>query len=236
MRLPRPRFTVLGMMVAIALVALNLAVASATHRAFPKRPPLPVSIGNGRGVWVINLDGSEFYARGNAERGYSNPRMIRPPRPTLSWRLSPVAAGLSVSLLLLGVASGWPRSRLARVAALAVLVPLAAVSLRGWWVLYGGQVPIHQLRLDLPEDEVRKILGTPLIEGSTLSTSWVHPSSTWIAAPTGSLRYLILDFDDNGRLRAFTPASSERGGHPAARLWHHDQTAWQFWRNSSLDE
>ncbi|MEW4570226.1 hypothetical protein AB1L88_20355 [Tautonia sp. JC769] len=156
--------------------------------------------------------------------------MIRPPMPTLARRLSPAFAGLSVSVLVLGLAAGRPRSRRARVAALAVLVPLAAVSFQTWWVLYGGGVPVHRLSLDLPEDEARRVLGTPLIEGTTLATSWKASSSTWIAAPTGSLRYLILDFDEHGRLRSFTPASHERGGHPAWRAWYHDRSSWSFWR------
>ncbi|WP_161602231.1 hypothetical protein [Tautonia marina] len=233
MRIPHPRFTVLGMMLAIALIALDLAAASATHKAFPRRSSLPVSIGNGRGMHAVNPDGSWFYARGNAERGYRDPRMIRPPMPTLARRLSPTVAGLSVSVIVLGLAAGRPRSRYVRIAALVVLVPLAAVSLQTWWVLYGGGVPVQRLSLDLPEDEVRRVLSTPLIEGTTLATLWKASSSTWIAAPTGSLRYLVLDFDDHGRLRSFTPASHERGGHPAWRAWHHDQSVWSFWRNAN---
>jgi hypothetical protein len=209
-------------MIVIALVALNISAISATVDARPSRPRLGVGFGNGRGFTFYDLDGSVMTGKGNAETGYHSTRMIRPPRPPAAVTWMPALAGVTISILALVLALRVPRSWRVRAPALVVLGVLAGVSLYGWRILYDDGGPIHRLHLDMPKEDVERLVGPPDPKGSN--------ESTWLIAPRGSLRYLSLEFDENDRLIVFKPGTHERGGHPAWRAWHHDRSSWSFWR------
>lgn len=222
MHFPRHRVTIRGLMIAIALVALNISAISATIDARPIRPPGGVGFSNGRGFTLHDLDGSMTVSKGNAETGYYSPQMTRPPRPPDALTWMPALAGGTISILALVLALSVPESRRVRASSIVVLGVLAGLSLQGWRILYDDGGPIHRLHLDMPKDEVGRLVGPPDPRGSN--------ESTWLIAPRGSLRYLSLEFDEDDRLIAFKPGTHERGGHPAWRAWSHDQSSWSFWR------
>ena len=116
MRRPRVRFTVQRMMVAVALVGLNLAAAVSTSGFYPRpRPPSPVLVG-GRGGYVSTMtEGRVEYGVGDLETGYRRTRVeLLRPRPTLLRIWSPVIAGAAASILVLAVATrpwAWASDR-----------------------------------------------------------------------------------------------------------------------------
>lgn len=222
MRLPRTRCSVRTAMVVIALVALNLAAGSATWNASPAwRAQLSIGIGNGRGFTNSNPDGSRWHSRGNAEDGYRDPRMIRPPRPSRLRSASPAIAGLAITLFALILASGRPRHKMARTLLLALIGTWAAVGLRWWWVLEGGSLPVDRLEFDMTMPEVLAITGPPLPESVREEEMYefvIDPSlpggygrelvrreTTWIVCPEGSNSWLELKFDERDLLRAYPP-------------------------------
>jgi hypothetical protein len=107
MRLSPVRFTLRWMMVAVAIVGLNLAAAISTSRCYPRpRPPSPVMVGNGRGYVSYMSEGQVEYGVGNAETGYRRTRVeLLRPRPTLLRIWSPVIASVVASILVLTVAT-----------------------------------------------------------------------------------------------------------------------------------
>lgn len=98
------RLSVRGAIVAVALVALNLAAALAAARHYP-RPALPFY--PYMNTTVIAPDGSIFLYDHEAPPG-KPPRLLRPPRPTLLKIWSPVAASAAFTLLVLFIALRRP--------------------------------------------------------------------------------------------------------------------------------
>ena len=160
MRVTRVRFTVRRMMVAVALVGLNLAGADATCGAWPPTH-LSMSYGNGRGITHFHADGRVVVGEGNAETGYRRMRTVRPSRPSLARVCAPACAAVAITLMALVLAPQWPRVSVARVAVLGLLLSLSLVALRWWWVLYGGGLPLERLRLGMTKQEVTAVVGPP---------------------------------------------------------------------------
>jgi len=195
-------------MFVVALVALNLATAIMTSRYYPLPRSIAVDVGNDRAFFLNRADGSTFVIKGGFEAP-SESRLIRPPMPPIWWFWSPVLAGATITLMALVIAARRPRMPAARGAVVMLLLVLTTVGLRWWWVLDGGDLPLGSLRLGMTRPEVRDIVGPPTPEGST--------DDSWLITRYGSLYWLEVEFDRDGRLDAHPPNSHLRRHHPAYR-------------------
>jgi hypothetical protein len=127
MRRPRARLTVRWMMIAVALVGLNLAGAIAISRFYAQAVPttvpvpLPHTVQAGGRFITYHADGSITTVSGNLEdptplkdrpSTLLKPPTRRLPLPHLRiW--FPVIASVTISLLVIGVAAVWtPRAQL----------------------------------------------------------------------------------------------------------------------------
>ena len=123
MQMWRFRLTLRGMMIAVALVGLNVAGGLATWRSIPERKFLPVTIGRGRGGHVDEWrgDGSHIRYEGGLE---FDPRPLSsrpcvvikppdppPPTPPSAW--FPILASATTTLLVLAIAA-WRSKTLRR--------------------------------------------------------------------------------------------------------------------------
>jgi hypothetical protein len=93
------------MLIAMALLGLNLAGARATSRYYHTKPYLPVTIGNGRGYLSHKVGGIVEIGEGNAETGYRRTRIVR--RLSLASLVGiwwPVTVSAAITLLVLVVA------------------------------------------------------------------------------------------------------------------------------------
>jgi hypothetical protein len=104
MQLTRARFRVRSLIIAVALVGLNLAGAMATSRYYPRRQPRPIGpiIGSNRGYTAHYSDSSRVFV----DDGRGGFRLLRierhsPPPPSLLQIWSPVIASASITLLIL---------------------------------------------------------------------------------------------------------------------------------------
>jgi hypothetical protein len=198
-------FTVRGMMVVAALVALWLAAFDATRRAWPAPRPLPVSSiiyrwGNWFGPEQPQWDGRVVVKWRNPATGtITDTLLVQPPRPGLTWVCCPLVVAAALTLMALCAAWNGRRSALGRKAVLGLSLAAVLVGLRGWWVLYGGDLPLNQLWLGMTKEEARAIVGPPNPEGSTMNS--------WLITRSGSLDWLRLEFNAEGRLRAYPPRS-----------------------------
>ena len=107
---PRFRLNVRQIMVAAALVGLNLAGALATAKNYPRRPVSTTRNNlNGWNMYVNFPDGSMAAYDTNALDGLfaalRNPQVLSPPRPSLMRLWAPVIACVAISLFIL--AGAW---------------------------------------------------------------------------------------------------------------------------------
>jgi hypothetical protein len=198
-------FTVRGMMVVVALTALWLSAVDATRRAWPPRPPLPIST-NAFLVknWVrsdqVLWDGRVAVSWKNPATGtLSCTLLVRPPRPHLLWVCCPLVVAAAVTWTALIAARRVPRVSFGRKVMLILSLGTALLGVHGWWVLYGGELPLNRLWLGMTKEEARAIAGPPNPQGST--------ASSWLITRPGSLDWLRLEFNAEGRLRAYPPRS-----------------------------
>jgi hypothetical protein len=95
-------FTIRSMMIAVALVGLNLAAAIATWNGLPREQTHKIS--SGPRVWPPHdVDGpvSVRFDLGNLETGERLVRVVRRRRPTLVEIWSPAIASVSITLIVL---------------------------------------------------------------------------------------------------------------------------------------
>jgi hypothetical protein len=92
--------TTRSLILAVALVALNLAGVVATSKFYPRREIQTGGHGNGRGFENYKADSSIEIGSGNAETGYRLERVVRClPPPSLLQVWSPVVACAAFTLL-----------------------------------------------------------------------------------------------------------------------------------------
>jgi hypothetical protein len=80
-----------------------------------------------------------------------------------------------------------------------VIIGFILLPARCIWTMKGGDLPsLSELRNGMTEDEVKSIVGYPSSKGDRPDgTTW------WVITRSGSLYWVELDFDAEGRLRAF---------------------------------
>lgn len=220
MRIPPALFTVRGMMVVVALSALWLSAVDATRRAWPPRPLLPVSTGVFRWKNWIGSDRVQW-DEGRVAHGYgwTNPAtgrmsgilLVRPPRPKLLWVCCPLIAATALTLTALIAAWKGPRASFGRKVILVVLLSTALVGVRGWWRLYGGDLPLNRLWLGMTKEEAQAVVGPPNPQGST--------ANSWLITRPGSLDWLRMEFNAEGRLRKYPPRSHLKERDLGSGLW-----------------
>jgi hypothetical protein len=136
------RVTVRRMLLLTLLAALNLAAGLATSRSYPRPKAIPLKYGS-RNVMIEFFEDGSAIAHRTGRRGMlgppTDPRVIKPPRPTLARIWSPVLMSATISALALLVAwkgPGRPRMSARRWAAAAagsalaiwLAVPLALIA------------------------------------------------------------------------------------------------------------
>jgi hypothetical protein len=118
MRRPSLRFTVRSLLLALALIGLNMGGAIATSKYyFRERPHVVSGFGDGRGRVEHYSDGSERVYVGNAKYGYKLVSVERAPSsPQLLQVWSPVIGSASITLVAL-ILAFWhsPRRAIGKV-------------------------------------------------------------------------------------------------------------------------
>jgi hypothetical protein len=80
-----------------------------------------------------------------------------------------------------------------------VVVGFLALPARCTWRMYGGNLPsLNDLRNGMAKAQVRAIVGSPSFLGER-----PDGTSTWVITRSGSLYWVDLDFDAEGRLQLF---------------------------------
>jgi len=114
------RFTIRSMVIAVALVALNLAGAIATWRCYPEKQIVQMTNDRGLRHYNEDADGNMRFDLGKLRTGERLVGVVRRRRPpTLVQIWSPVIASASITLLVLlvpfGRSASWHRSPLSNV-------------------------------------------------------------------------------------------------------------------------
>ena len=146
------QFTVRRLLVLIALVCINIAADIATSRYYPRLPNDCRGSGGAGKYSLHNSDGSYVIYDQPAPLPckLTNPRLMRPPRPSLLRAWMPVIGSVAVTMVIGGVLTSrvpLPRMTTRR---LAWITPIAAVA--AWLVLPvirivgdpGGDYHVHR--------------------------------------------------------------------------------------------